>query len=82
MTVIFEPEGQEFMALNGWPEFKSNEAVSFVVNCETQKEVDEYWGKLLGGGKEIECGWLRDRYGRAWQVVATALEKLLQGKDP
>jgi predicted 3-demethylubiquinone-9 3-methyltransferase (glyoxalase superfamily) len=53
-----------------------------VVNRETQKEVDEYWGKLLGGGKEIECGWLKDKYGLAWQVVATALEKLLQGKDP
>jgi predicted 3-demethylubiquinone-9 3-methyltransferase (glyoxalase superfamily) len=70
MTVVFELDGQEFVALNGGPRFKFTEAVSFVVNCETQEEIDYYWAKLTsGGGEEVQCGWLADRYGLSWQVV-------------
>ena len=70
MTVSFELDGQEFTALNGGPQFKFTEAVSFVINCETQEEIDYYWEKLTaGGGKEVECGWLADKYGLSWQVV-------------
>jgi predicted 3-demethylubiquinone-9 3-methyltransferase (glyoxalase superfamily) len=82
MTVTFEINGQEFMALNGGPQFKFTEAVSFVVNCQTQEEVDEYWKKLSAGGKEIQCGWLKDKYGLSWQIVPTALGEMLQGADP
>jgi predicted 3-demethylubiquinone-9 3-methyltransferase (glyoxalase superfamily) len=81
MTIEFQLEGQKFIALNGGPHFKFNEAVSFVVNCETQAEVDRYWAKLTAGGKEVQCGWLRDKYGLSWQVVPTILGKLLSGKD-
>ena len=70
MTMKFELNGQEFIALNGGPHFKFNEAISFEVNCETQKEIDEYWEKLTsGGGKEVQCGWLKDKYGLSWQIV-------------
>jgi predicted 3-demethylubiquinone-9 3-methyltransferase (glyoxalase superfamily) len=70
MTVAFELDGQEFVALNGGPRFKFTEAVSFVVNCETQEEIDYYWDKLTaGGGEEVQCGWLTDKYGLSWQVV-------------
>ncbi len=70
MTVSFELDGQEFTALNGGPQFKFTEALSFVINCETQEEIDYYWEKLTaGGGKEVECGWLADKYGLSWQVV-------------
>ena len=70
MTVSFELDGQEFTALNGGPQFKFTEAVSFVVNCETQEEIDYYWEKLTGdGGREVQCGWLADKYGLSWQVV-------------
>ncbi len=70
MTVSFELNGQEFVALNGGPQFKFTEAVSFVVNCETQEEIDYYWEKLTAsGGKEVQCGWLTDKYGLSWQVV-------------
>ena len=70
MTVSFELNGQEFTALNGGPEFKFTEAVSFVINCETQEEIDYYWEKLTaGGGKEVQCGWLADKYGLSWQVT-------------
>jgi predicted 3-demethylubiquinone-9 3-methyltransferase (glyoxalase superfamily) len=70
MTVVFELDGQEFVALNGGPRFKFTEAVSFVVNCETQEEIDYYWEKLTsGGGEEVQCGWLADKYGVSWQVV-------------
>jgi predicted 3-demethylubiquinone-9 3-methyltransferase (glyoxalase superfamily) len=70
MTVDFELDGQEFVALNGGPRFKFTEAVSFVVNCETQEEIDYYWEKLTaGGGEEVQCGWLTDKYGLSWQVV-------------
>ena len=82
MTASFELDGQEFVALNGGPIFKFTEAVSFVVNCETQKEVDYYWEKLLEGGKPSQCGWLKDKFGLSWQIVPTELPKLLQNKDP
>lgn len=81
MTVEFTLFGQSFIALNGGPIFKFNEAVSLVVNCETQREVDYYWKKLSAGGKEIQCGWLRDKYGLSWQIVPTVLPKLFTGKD-
>ncbi len=82
MTVAFELDGQEFVALNGGPQFKFCEAVSFVVNCETQQEIDEFWEKLSEGGKKVECGWLKDKYGLSWQVVPTVLGELLGDKDP
>ena len=81
MTVDFRLDGQEFVALNGGPEFKFNEAISFVVNCETQAEVDEVWEKLSAGGKEVQCGWLKDKYGVSWQIVPTILGELFQDKD-
>jgi predicted 3-demethylubiquinone-9 3-methyltransferase (glyoxalase superfamily) len=72
MTVSFELDGEEFVALNGGPQFKFTEAVSFVINCETQEEIDYYWGKLTAdGGEEVQCGWLSDKYGLSWQVVPT-----------
>ncbi len=82
MTVIFELEGQEFMALNGGPEFSFNEAVSFQVACETQEEVDAFWSRLSDGGEEGLCGWLKDRYGVSWQIIPTALGELLSDPDP
>ena len=82
MTVEFQIEGQDFIALNGGPIFKFNESISFVVNCETQKEVDYYWKKLTaGGGKEVQCGWLTDKFGLSWQIVPIALNELMSGKD-
>jgi len=81
MTVAFELEGQKFVALNGGPIFKFTEAISFVVNCDSQEEVDEMWRKLSAGGKEVECGWLKDKYGLSWQIVPTALMRMLQDKD-
>ena len=82
MTVPFQLEGQDFVALNGGPMFKFTEAVSFVVNCETQKEVDHFWEKLSAGGQEMQCGWLKDRFGVSWQIVPTILPEMLQDKDP
>jgi len=82
MTANFQLNGQEFVALNGGPHFKFTEAISFVVNCETQQEVDEFWEKLSEGGEESRCGWLKDKYGLSWQIVPTILVKLLQDKDP
>jgi len=82
MTVNFQIEGQEFTALNGGPEFKFTEAISLVVNCETQAEVDHYWEKLSAGGEESQCGWLKDKFGLSWQIVPTALGELLGGPDP
>jgi len=82
MTVIFELEGQEFMALNGGPEFRFNEAVSFQVACETQEEVDTFWSSLSAGGEEGPCGWLKDKYGVSWQILPTALGELLGDPDP
>jgi predicted 3-demethylubiquinone-9 3-methyltransferase (glyoxalase superfamily) len=81
MTVSFELDGQEFTALNGGPLFKFTEAVSFVLNCKTQKEVDELWEKLSAGGEKSQCGWLKDKFGLSWQVVPTVLSELLQDKD-
>lgn len=82
MTVDFQIEGQDFIALNGGPLFKFNESISFVVNCMTQAEVDYYWKKLTaGGGKPVQCGWLKDKFGVSWQVVPTALNELMSGKD-
>ena len=83
MTVEFELEGQKFTALNGGPVFKFNESISFVVNCDTQEEVDYFWEKLSAdGGQESQCGWLRDKFGVSWQVVPRALIDMLQDKDP
>jgi predicted 3-demethylubiquinone-9 3-methyltransferase (glyoxalase superfamily) len=82
MTVAFQLEGQEFTALNGGPEYSFTEAISLVVNCETQEEVDELWSKLSEGGEEGPCGWLKDRYGLSWQIVPTALTELLSDPDP
>jgi len=82
MTVTFQLEGQQFIALNGGPHFKFTEAISLLVNCETQKEVDELWSKLTAGGEESQCGWLKDKFGLSWQIVPSALFKLLQDRDP
>jgi len=82
MTVNFELDGQEFTALNGGPQFTFTEAVSFVVNCDTQQDVDYYWEKLTAGGQESQCGWLKDKYGLSWQIVPKALPRLLQQTDP
>jgi len=82
MTVAFQLEGQEFIALNGGPHFTFTPAISFVVNCETQEEVDEFWAKLSDGGKIDQCGWLKDRYGVSWQIVPTILGKLMSDPDP
>ncbi|MDB6026397.1 MAG: 3-demethylubiquinone-9 3-methyltransferase [Verrucomicrobiales bacterium] len=82
MTVEFELNGQEFLGLNGGPIFKFTEAVSFVVNCENQEEVDYYWEKLSQGGKEVQCGWLQDKYGLSWQIVPTALQEMFNDPDP
>jgi predicted 3-demethylubiquinone-9 3-methyltransferase (glyoxalase superfamily) len=81
MTVEFELDGQRFVALNGGPQYKFTEAVSFVINCETQDEVDDYWEKLSEGGEQGPCGWLKDKYGLSWQVVPTALPELLTDPD-
>jgi predicted 3-demethylubiquinone-9 3-methyltransferase (glyoxalase superfamily) len=81
MTVKFELAGQEFVALNGGPHFRFTEAISLVVNCTTQKEVDALWEKLSAGGKKGQCGWLKDKYGVSWQIVPTVLGKLLNDKD-
>src|SRR5207237_9550647 len=81
MTVEFELEGQEFVALNGGPMFKFTEAISFVVNCETHEEVDYFWTKLSVGGEESRCGWLKDKFGLSWQVVPTVLIEMLADKD-
>lgn len=82
MTVPFQLDGQAFMALNGGPAFKFTEAISFIVNCETQEEVDRLWDALTAGGQEVECGWLKDKYGLSWQIVPTILEELLSDPDP
>jgi len=84
MTVSFQIEGQAFVALNGGPAFKFNESISFVVNCETQDEIDELWEKLSEGGDEKaqQCGWLKDKYGVSWQIVPNALGRMMQSTDP
>jgi predicted 3-demethylubiquinone-9 3-methyltransferase (glyoxalase superfamily) len=82
MTVTFQLEGQQFIALNGGPHFKFTEAISLLVNCETQKEVDELWSRLSAGGAESQCGWLKDKFGLSWQIIPTALFRLMQDPDP
>jgi predicted 3-demethylubiquinone-9 3-methyltransferase (glyoxalase superfamily) len=82
MTVNLELDGQEFTALNGGPQFPFTEAVSFVVHCDTQQDVDAYWEKLTDGGRASQCGWLKDKYGLSWQIVPKALPRLLQQSDP
>ena len=84
MTVKFELNGLKFTALNGGPEFKFNEAMSIEVHCETQEEIDHYWAKLTAGGdpKAQACGWLKDKFGVSWQIVPTALAKILSDPDP
>jgi predicted 3-demethylubiquinone-9 3-methyltransferase (glyoxalase superfamily) len=81
MTVTFEMEGQEFVALNGGPHFTFSEAISLMVKCETQKEIDEMWEKLSHGGEEGPCGWLKDKYGLSWQIVSPEWNEMLQDKD-
>ena len=82
MVATFQLDGQEFMALNGGPHFKFTEAISLLVNCETQDEVDEFWEKLSEGGEKSKCGWLKDKYGLSWQIVPTVLGQMMQNKDP
>jgi predicted 3-demethylubiquinone-9 3-methyltransferase (glyoxalase superfamily) len=82
MSATFELNGQEFMALNGGPHFSFSPAISLFVKCETQQEVDEFWEKLSAGGKKERCGWLTDKYGLSWQIIPTALGRMLQDKDP
>jgi predicted 3-demethylubiquinone-9 3-methyltransferase (glyoxalase superfamily) len=82
MTVEFEAAGHKFLGLNGGPEFRFNEAISLMVNCEDQAEIDEYWARLSAGGREGVCGWLTDKYGLSWQVVPAELSRMMQDKDP
>jgi predicted 3-demethylubiquinone-9 3-methyltransferase (glyoxalase superfamily) len=83
MTATFELDGQEFIALNAGPHFKFNEAISFVIDCETQEEIDYYWEKLTAdGGEESQCGWLKDKFGLSWQVTPSMLGKLYSSGDP
>lgn len=82
MTIEFELEGQRFVALNGGPHFKFTEAVSFVVYCQTQAELDKFWRKLSAGGQEGQCGWLKDKFGLSWQIVPSILPELLCANDP
>jgi predicted 3-demethylubiquinone-9 3-methyltransferase (glyoxalase superfamily) len=82
MTVRFELDGQEFIGLNGGPQYKFTEAVSFSVDCKTQEEVDDFWEKLSEGGEQGQCGWLKDKYGLSWQVNPTVLSQMLSDPDP
>lgn len=82
MSATFQLEGQEFFALNGGPQFKFSEAISFFVNCETQQEVDDLWEKLSAGGERQRCGWLKDKFGLSWQIIPSPLGQMLQDKDP
>lgn len=82
MTIVFQLDGQEFIALNGGPVFKFTEAISLIVNCKTQEEVDTYWARLVEGGEESRCGWLKDKYGLSWQIIPTLLAEMLGDPDP
>ncbi|HYX34606.1 MAG TPA: VOC family protein [Oligoflexus sp.] len=82
LTASFQLEGQRFMALNGGPMYKFSEAVSLFVNVETQEELDDLWNKLLAGGTQQRCGWLKDKYGLSWQIIPSALGKYMGDKDP
>lgn len=81
LTISFQLDGQEFVALNGGPTYKMSPAISFVVNCDTQEEINYYWEKLSAGGKEVQCGWLEDRFGVSWQIVPPVLSELLSDSD-
>lgn len=82
MSATFQLEGQEFFALNGGPQFTFSPAISFFVNCETQQEVDELWGKLSEGGEKQRCGWLKDKYGLSWQIIPSDLGRMLNDGNP
>jgi predicted 3-demethylubiquinone-9 3-methyltransferase (glyoxalase superfamily) len=82
MTVEWEINGQRFVGINGGPDFKFDEAVSFQINCEDQDEIDYYWERLTDGGEESQCGWLKDRFGLSWQVTPTGMDELFSGSDP
>src|SRR3712207_3005819 len=82
MVVEFELEGQRFVAINGGPQFKFDEGVSFQIDCDTQEEIDYFWEKLTVGGEESQCGWLKDRFGLSWQVTPTGMGELFDGSDP
>ena len=82
MSVNFQLDGQDFIALNGGPLYSFTPAISLLVNCETQAEVDDLWEKLTAGGEEVQCGWLTDKYGLTWQIIPNGLIELLDGKDP
>jgi len=83
LTAVFELNGQRFMALDGGPQFKFNESISLLINCEDQAEIDYFWNKLTAdGGRESRCGWVKDKYGLSWQVVPTNMGELMQSKDP
>ncbi len=82
MTVSFELDGQRFVGINGGPQFTFDEAISFEIDCSTQDEVDYYWERLTDGGEEVQCGWLKDRFGLAWQVVPEGMEELFADPDP
>jgi predicted 3-demethylubiquinone-9 3-methyltransferase (glyoxalase superfamily) len=82
MVVNFELDGQDFTALNGGPQFQFTEAISLVVNCKNQEEVDHYWSRLTEGGQPVQCGWLKDKFGLSWQITPTILGELMQDKDP
>jgi predicted 3-demethylubiquinone-9 3-methyltransferase (glyoxalase superfamily) len=82
LTVTFELDGQQFIGLNAGPQFKFTEAVSFLVNCETQEEVDDFWEKLSQGGEKGRCGWLKDKFGLSWQIVPSALSRLMSDPNP
>ena len=82
MMGTFQLEGQQFYALNGGPEYQFTPAISLFVSCETQEEVDELWNKLLAGGREVQCGWLTDKFGLSWQIIPSILMKLMKDKNP
>lgn len=82
LTIAFKLDGQEFLALNGGPDFAFTEAISFIVNCDTQQEIDSFWAKLSDGGELQQCGWLKDKFGLSWQIVPVQLGEMLKSKDP
>jgi predicted 3-demethylubiquinone-9 3-methyltransferase (glyoxalase superfamily) len=82
MTATFELNGQEFTAINGGPIYKFTEAVSFLVECDSQEEVDHFWNALTAGGEEVQCGWLKDKFGLSWQIIPSLLGKLMSDSDP
>ncbi len=82
MTIAFQLLGQDFVALNGGPEYKFSPAISFVVDCKTQQEIDEFWDKLSEGGEKVQCGWLTDKFGLSWQIVPSNLSELFESDDP